>query len=60
MCKFLNEKNVKIKKKREHAFKCYPSTCNVEILNSFNPGLQVKDKISFSIQRDRKQRKNNV
>ena len=48
------------KKKREHAFKCYPSTCNVEILNSFNPGLQVKDKISFSIQRDRKQRKNNV
>ena len=48
------------KKKREHAFKCCPSTCNVEILNSFNPGLQVKDKISFSIQRDRKQRKNNV
>ena len=48
------------KKNREHAFKCYPSTCNVEILNSFNPGLQVKDKISFSIQRDRKQRKNNV
>ena len=39
---YLNEKNVKITK-REHAFKAYPSTCNVEILNSFNPEIQLKD-----------------
>ena len=37
-----NEKNVKITK-REHAFKSYASTYNVEILNSFNPELQLKD-----------------
>ena len=29
--------------KREHAFKVYASTYNVEILNSFNPELQLKD-----------------
>ena len=34
--------NVKITK-RAHAFKCHSSTCNVEILNSFNPELQPKD-----------------
>ena len=40
--KFLNEKNVKIKK-QEQAFKGYVSSYNVEILNSFNPKLQLKD-----------------
>ena len=39
---FLNEKSIKIKK-GEHAFKEYASTYNVEILNSFNPELQLKD-----------------
>ena len=29
--------------KREHAFKGYASTYNVETLNSFNPELQLKD-----------------
>ena len=29
--------------KREHAFKVYASIYNVEILNSFNPELQLKD-----------------
>ena len=29
--------------KREYAFKVYISTYNVEILNSFNPELQLKD-----------------
>ena len=38
----LNKKNIKITK-REHAFKGYASTYNVEILNSFNPELQLKD-----------------
>ena len=38
----MNEKNVKITK-REHAFKGYASTYNVEISNSFNPELQLKD-----------------
>ena len=38
----LNEKNVKITK-RAHAFKGFASSCNVEILNSFNPELQLKD-----------------
>ena len=42
---FLNEKNIKITK-REHAFKGYASTNNNEILNSFNPELQLKDKES--------------
>ena len=29
--------------KRTHAFKSSASTYNVEILNSFNPELQIKD-----------------
>ena len=37
---FLNEKNVEITKQ---AFKGHTSTYNVEILNSFNPELQLKD-----------------
>ena len=40
--KCLNEKNTKTTK-REHAFKGYANTYNVEILNSFNPELQLKD-----------------
>ena len=36
----LDEQNVKITK---HAFKGNPSTCNVEILNSFSHELQPKD-----------------
>ena len=39
---FLNEKNVKITKRKD-AFKGFTSTYNVEILNSFNPELQLKD-----------------
>ena len=39
---FLNEKNVKVTK-RAHAFKGYASSHNVEILNSVNPELQLKD-----------------
>ena len=39
---FLNGKNGKLTK-REHAFKGFASTHNVEILNSFNPRLQLKD-----------------
>ena len=40
-CKtFFNEKNVKITK-RAHAFKGF-ARYNVEILNSFNPDLQLK------------------
>ena len=38
----LNEKNVKITK-REHAFKDYASTYNVEILNSPNSEIQLQD-----------------
>ena len=38
---FLNEKDIKITK-GEHAFKGYSSTYNVEILNSFNPEIQLK------------------
>ena len=38
----MNEKNVK-KTKRDHAFKGYTSTYNVDVLNSFNPELQLKD-----------------
>ena len=38
---FLKEKNIKITK-QEHAFKGFASTYNVEILNSFNPELQLK------------------
>ena len=40
--KFLNEKNIKTAK-REHVFKDYASTYNVEILNSFNPELQINN-----------------
>ena len=40
--KCFKQKNVKITK-WEHAFKGYASTYNVEILNSFNPELQIKD-----------------
>ena len=36
------EKSIKIIK-QEHAFKGYASTYNVEILNSINPELQLKD-----------------
>ena len=39
---FLNEKNVKITK-RSHGYRDYMSIYNVEILNSFNPELQLKD-----------------
>ena len=39
---FLNEKNVK-RTKRKHAFKGFSSTYNVEIFNSFNPELQLKN-----------------
>ena len=42
MSKFLNEKNVEITK-REHTFKGYASSFNVEILSSFNPEVQRKD-----------------
>ena len=38
----MNEKIYK-NKKREHASKGYASTYNMEILNSFNPELQLKD-----------------
>ena len=36
------QKNVKITK-REQTFKVFAKTYNVEILNSFIPGLQLKD-----------------
>ena len=35
-------KNVKIAK-QSHAFKGYTTTCNVDILKSFNPELQLED-----------------
>ena len=40
--KFYNQKNFKISK-REHAFKGFACTYNVEILNSFNSELQLQD-----------------
>ena len=40
--KYFKRKNVKITK-QEHAFKGFQSTFNVEILNSFNSELQLKD-----------------
>ena len=40
--KFLSQKNLKLIK-REHAFKGFASTYNVEILNYFNTDLQLKD-----------------
>ena len=39
---FLNKKNIKMTKRKD-AFKGYASTYNVEILNSFNPELQLKE-----------------
>ena len=39
---FLDENNIKTTK-REDAFKGYASTSNVEILDSCNPELQLKD-----------------
>ena len=39
---FLSKKNIKVTK-REHAFKGQASTYNVEILNSLNAELQLKD-----------------
>ena len=39
---FLKDKNVKITK-RAHAFKGYASSYNVEVLNSFNLELELKD-----------------
>ena len=39
---FLNEKNVKVKK-GEHDFKGYVSSHNVEVLNSFNLKIELKD-----------------
>ena len=44
---FLNEKIVKIEK-REHAFKGFASTYNVDILDPFNLDLQLKDTESES------------
>ena len=38
----MNKKNGKLTK-RAHVFKDYASSYNVEILNSFNPELQLKD-----------------
>ena len=43
----MNKKNIKITK-QGHGFKGYVSTYNVEILNSFNPELQLKDTESAS------------
>ena len=37
----LNKKNIKITK-RAHAFKGYVSSYNIQILNSFNPEIQLK------------------
>ena len=41
--KLFERKNVKIKKKRAHAFKGYSSSYNVEVLIFFNPELQLED-----------------
>ena len=38
----LNEKNIKIAKQK-HAFKGYSGTYGLDILNYFNPELQLKD-----------------
>ena len=38
----MNEKDVKITKRR-YTFKDFASSCNIEILNSFNLELQLKD-----------------
>ena len=47
---FLNGVNVQIKK-RVHAFKGFASSYNVEVLNSFNPELQLKD-TEYAIKRN--------
>ena len=39
---FLVKINIKIAI-RKHTFKGYTSTYSVDILNSFNPGMQLKD-----------------
>ena len=44
----LNKKNVKITK-RAHAFNGYASTYNVEILNTFNPELQLESAIKSKL-----------
>ena len=44
----MNEKNVKIMK-QAHAFKGYASSYNVEIFNSFDPELQIKDNPQLKI-----------
>ena len=49
---FLNENKVKIRKEA-YAFKDFASSYNVEILNSFNPELQLKD-TEFSIKINQK------
>ena len=40
--KIFKQKNIRLAKQK-HAFKGFSSTYNVEILNSFNPELQLKD-----------------
>ena len=40
--KFFNKENLKITK-QVHAFNCYASSNNLEVLNFFNPELQLKD-----------------
>ena len=45
---FLNERNIKIMK-QAHAFKGYASSYNVEIFNSFDPELQIKDNAQLKI-----------
>ena len=40
---FLNKKKKKKTTKWAHAFKAFASSYNVEILNSFNPELKLKD-----------------
>ena len=45
---FLDEKNAKITKP-SHSYKGYASSYNVDILDSFNPELQLKDTKSLSL-----------
>ena len=42
---FLSKKNAKITK-RSHSYKGYPSSHNIDILNSFNPELQREENVS--------------
>ena len=39
---FLDKNNTKVMK-RSYAYKAYASSYNINILNSFNPKLQLKD-----------------